>query len=411
MSSPDALPAFAGYGIEFEYMIVARDTLAVLPVADRLLEAAAGRPTAAVARGLFGWSNEIVLHLIEIKNQTPVPSLASLVAGFQAEVAAASRLLSPLGARLMPTGMHPWMDPRRETRLWPLDPAGIYGAYDRIFDCHTHGQANLQSMHVNLPFAGDAQFARLHAAIRLVLPILPALAASSPLSGGCPSGFLDTRMEAYAGAVRRVPTVIGSLIPDTSERPDDYAAQVLVPMYRAIEPYDPQGVLRHEWLNARGAIPRFERDAIEIRVIDMQECPQADLAIAAATIAAVRAPSEANWSPLAAQQAIATDVLARTLKACVRDGERALVDDIDYLRLLGLPATPLPASDLWSHLIEATGVGRAAPWREPLRLIRDHGPLARRVLRALGPDAAPVRQRDVYEALCDCLDGGRMFVP
>ena len=39
-------------------------------------------------------------------------------------------------------------------------------------------------MHVNLPFADDAQFARLHAAIRLVLPLLPALAASSPIAEG-----------------------------------------------------------------------------------------------------------------------------------------------------------------------------------------------------------------------------------
>ena len=33
-------------------------------------------------------------------------------------------------------------------------------------------------------------------------------------------------------------------------------------------------------MNSRGAIARFDRNAIEIRVIDVQECPKADLAIA-----------------------------------------------------------------------------------------------------------------------------------
>jgi hypothetical protein len=145
-------------------------------------------------------------------------------------------------------------------------------------------------------------------------------------------------------------------------------------------------------------------------VIDMQECPQADLAIAAAAVAAVRALYDATWSPLVAQQAIATAILAQILHRCVQDGERAIVDDADYLRLLGLPAKPVAAADVWRHLTDATAVDRAPPWHEPLRVIQEHGPLARRVLRALGPNAARPRQRAVYEALCDCLDAGQMFL-
>jgi hypothetical protein len=95
-------------------------------------------------------------------------------------------------------------------------------------------------------------------------------------------------------------------------------------------------VLQHEWLNARGAIPRFDRDAIEIRVIDVQECPQADLAIAAAATAVIRALYDDKWSSLAMQQAISTDRLAKILHACIRDADQAVIDDGGYLRLLGL---------------------------------------------------------------------------
>jgi carboxylate-amine ligase len=410
MGEIPALHAFEGFGIELEYMIVDRETLTVMPIADALLQRAAGSDGWNVERGHYGWSNEIVLHLVELKNIRPEPALAPLATGFQDEVRAINQLLHPLGARLMPSGMHPWMNPVTETRLWPHDNAPIYQAYDRIFDCRQHGQANLQSMHLNLPFADDGEFIRLHAAVRLLLPILPAIAASSPFAEGVPTGNLDTRMANYSMAVRRIPSVIGQVIPDTAGGRVDYEAQVLAPMYRDIAPLDPDGVLQHEWLNARGAIPRFERNAIEIRVIDVQECPQADLAIAAAATAVIRALYDGKWSPLAMQQAIGTDVLAKILHACIRDADKAVIDDAGYLRLLGLPDRPCQAGELWLHLVETTTPDRDGPWREPLRVILEQGPLARRILRALGPTCGKEPLHEMYRVLCGCLEAGRMFV-
>lgn len=407
---PAALHAFAGHGIELEYMIVDRDTLAPRPIADTLLEAA-GAPAGATeaGRGRFGWSNEIVRHLVEIKTLRPAAMLEPLAADFQAEVGAASRLLAPLGARLMPTGMHPWMDPVVDTCLWPHGQAPLYQAYDRIFDCRQHGQANVQSMHLNLPFAGDAEFARLHAAVRLVLPILPALAAASPLADGRPGAHLDGRMAAYCTAVRRVPSVIGQVIPDTVGSEAEYRDRVLAPMYRDIAPLDPEGLMRHEWLNARGAIPRFERSALEIRVIDVQECPLADLAIAAATTSVVHAVYDDRWSPLAAQQAIPTGALAKILHDCIRDADQAVIDDAGYLRLLGLSTGAYRAGALWRHLVTRTGLKRSSFWAAPLRLLLDEGPLARRILRALGPEPSHERLCEVYRTLCDRLETGRLF--
>jgi carboxylate-amine ligase len=410
MESPAALHAFAGYGIELEYMIVDRQTLAVMPVADRLLRAAAGKNASEAGRGRFGWSNEIVLHLVEIKNTRPDPALEPLAGDFQDEVNSINRLLEPMGARLMPSAMHPWMDPAAETRLWPHDQAPIYQAYDRIFGCRKHGQANLQSMHFNLPFANDAEFARLHAAVRVLLPILPALAASSPIADGKPGGYLDSRMAAYCTAVQQVPSVIGQVIPDTFSSRAEYEAQVLASMYRDIAPLDHEGVLRHEWLNARGAIPRFDRNAIEIRVIDVQECPRADLAIAAATTAVIRALYDDRWSLLAMQQAIGTDRLAKILHACIRDADQAVIDDAGYLRLLGLSDRQYRAGELWQHLITRTALNRSTFWAEALHAMLEHGPLARRILRAVGPDCSKTRLHEVYSALCDCLETGKLFV-
>ena len=107
----------------------------------------------AKSRGGLAWSNEFVLHLVELKNLRPDAHFEPLAAAFQAAIARLNRLLAPLGGRLVPGAMHPWLDPRAERRLRPHQHAEIYCAYDRIFDCSRHGWANLQSIR-GLPQAG-----------------------------------------------------------------------------------------------------------------------------------------------------------------------------------------------------------------------------------------------------------------
>lgn len=410
-ASPSPLPAFSGYGIELEYMIVDRDSLSVLPVADRLLHGAAGRRSNDVARGNMGWSNELVMHVIEVKNLRPVPSLAPLPAAFHGELQHINSLLGQHNARLLPTAMHPWMNPASETRLWPHDNDAIYRAYDRIFNSRSHGWSNLQSMHVNLPFADDTEFARLHAAVRLVLPVLPALAASSPIAEGRDTGWADFRMHTYTGNAKAFPSITGMVVPETVTSRAAYEARILAPMYRDIAPHDPEQVLQQEWLNSRGAIARFDRNAIEIRVIDTQECPQADFAVAAAAVGVTRLLYDKGEEDLIAQQEMPTAALAGILQACIRDAEQAVVDDARYLQLLGFPGERCDAGELWRHLI-----GRIAPggdmegqcttaWQTML----DQGPLARRILRAVAGDFSRERLRAVYAALGDCVQEGRMF--
>ena len=409
------LHAFAAYGVELEYMIVDRETLAVRPMADALLRDDSGAVVNELPRGHLGWSNELTLHLIELKNRAPDPDLPALATPFQAEVQEINRRLAPQGARLMPTGMHPWMDPSQECRLWPHQHADIYRAYDRIFGCRRQGFANIQSVHLNLPFADDREFARLHAAVRLLLPILPALAASSPIAWGGSTGFLDTRLEAYFVHQARVPETLGGVIPDTTPGMDEYRHQVLAPMYRAIAPVDPEDILRHEWLNARGVIPRFERMALEIRLLDMQEYPGADLAVAAAVAAAVERVYRDGEDParLLAQQRYPTDTLSELLRASTRDGERLTLQDPDYLGLLGLPPATLTAAEAWQALIEAWWAREPdlrRVWEAPLATILTHGPLSRRILRAVGPGCPRSSLEVVYAQLCDCLDQGHSFL-
>lgn len=406
---------FSRFGVELEYMIVDARSLDVRPIADSLLAAEAGEITGEVERGAITWSNELVAHVVEFKVSEPARAFDHLPDAFQRNIHDANARLAPLHARLMPGGMHPWMNPLRDTKLWPHEYNEVYEAFDRIFGCQGHGWSNLQSVHLNLPFANDEEFGRLHAAIRLVLPILPGLTASSPVIDGRLSGVLDNRLEVYRTNSRKIPMVAGRVIPEPVFTRAAYEAEILQPLYAAIAPHDPAGVLRHEWLNARGAIARFQRNTIEIRVMDVQECPAADIAICAAVVALLQAIVAGHFGPLDVQKAFAIEPLETILLSAIRDADKAKIADRDYLRFFGGAGPDGTVGDLWRRLIDglfAEG-GLDRRWQSTLEIIQHEGPLARRLTNALQKSgfstASPQPLRNLSAELCDCLEAGRMF--
>lgn len=410
LESPLAL--FCGYGIEIEYMIVDKQRLTVLPVTDQVLKEVAGDYVNEVERGTIAWSNELVLHVIELKTNGPAPSLADLPTRFLDNVSAINAIVEKLNGQLMPTAMHPWMNPEKETRLWSHDASEIYATYNKIFDCRGHGWSNLQSTHINLPFADEREFILLHDAIRLLLPIMPALSASSPIINGKLTGLMDTRLEVYRHNADRIPVITGLVVPERVTSNLEYHSRILQPMYAAIQPYDPSGILRHEWLNSRGAITRFDRNTIEIRVLDTQETPLADLAIAALISNALKNLIGHKWSERWRHAMISTETLARILLDTIKNAERAVIEDDDYLELFAFPDDKCEARELWLHLAEsgwADIVAQTPEFKQPIDFILEQGSLARRITQAVRFDDRPSRLEETYRVLCDCLRNGRLF--
>jgi gamma-glutamyl:cysteine ligase YbdK (ATP-grasp superfamily) len=423
------LHLFQAFGVELEYMIVRRDTLDVLPATDQLLHsvapdaAAEPYPTEVQREDGLSWSNELALHVVELKTTEPAARFHGLGERFNRSVGSINGVLGSMGGRLMPSAMHPWMDPATQMKLWPHEHSPVYEAFNRIFDCRGHGWANLQAVHLNLPFADDAEFARLHAAVRLILPILPAIAAASPMMDGKLTGLMDNRLDVYQSNASKVPSVSGRVIPEPVYSRADYESTILGPIYNDLAPHDPEGTLREEWVNARGAIARFDRNAIEIRVLDVQECPAADVAICAAVAGVLQAIVGERWSELYTQQAWGIEPLRAIMLDCIRDADTAVIRDTAYLRALGLSAEQVTAGELWSHLVANTRpvADEDDDARAPIEFILHHGALARRITRAIvghdlprgrGTGITPDRERiaAVYRSLCDCLAEGRMFL-
>ena len=105
------------------------------------------------------------------------------------------------------------------------------------------------------------------------------------------------------------------------------------------------------------------------------------------------------------------------LEHTVAEGEEARVRDAQLLSLLGLANLRRPtAGEVWRRLME--GVAPQISSEETLasRVILDRGPLARRILKALGDPGEGTRVsreelRALWHRLGGCLAENEAFVP
>lgn len=400
-------PLFSVIGIEIEYMLVDKTSLNVQPKSDVILKSLAGDLVNEVALGDIAVSNELVMHVLELKNNGPAKPDAPIARQFQNALETLQPTLSELNLQLIPSGAHPWMNPLTETSRWPHGNREIYQQFDTIFNCQGHGWSNLQSMHVNLPFSNDDEFNQLHNTIRLILPLLPAIAASTPFLDGRYTGMQDTRLDFYGKNQQRIPSISGDIIPDFIGTPAEYQKKILTPMFQDISSLDPSGILQHEWLNSRAAIPKFHYNAIEIRIIDSQECIDADIAIARAILAILK-----NWhqqSRYYLDKPCDTPCLKNLYDKTRVNGLDVIQDDRELSRQWLLPKHANTCRDVWSQLIERCSSDIDAASQKALETILIEGNLAQRLLNACNKDHSRPSLMRVYRQLGDCLLANRQF--
>jgi len=404
---------FEVFGVEMEYMIVDQNTLNVTPIADALINEVEGCIVSETDQGKLAWCNELVSHVIELKTNGPARSLSYLSEQFQHDVNRINEILAKWNACLLPTAMHPWMDPYKETKLWEHEYSIIYDTFNSIFDCRGHGWANLQSTHLNLPFNGDIEFGKLHAAIRALLAILPVLSASSPVMDSTITGTLDNRLMVYRTNAQRIPSVSGKVIPEPYFTEHDYRTKLLQPIYNDIAPLDPEGILQDEWLNARGAIARFDRGAIEIRVLDIQEHPGVDIAVLQFVVGVLKALVAETWVPASDLMDLDTDALSVLLTNTSMNGGEAPIHIPGYARCFGLPEART-AMDIWNGLFHRL---KSVCWEpddrgaQHIQTILTDGNLSQRIVRSLGPNPSHATLLAVYHQLRQSLANAQMFIP
>lgn len=393
---------FEVYGIESEYMIVDRKTLGIRPYAEKVLQVySQGSIENEVERGDVAWSNELVSHVIEIKSNGPAKNLDDLHKAFVKTLEEIDAILKNYGAKLMPTSMHPFLNPSDGVELWPYGQKEIYESYDRIFNCKGHGWSNLQSVHINLPFANEDEFARLHAAMRIVLPLVPFISASSPIVENAKGEFPDMRLKFYEQNQKKVPEIVGEVIPEQifsfSQYNDLYQS-----IYKAIAPYDDLGVLQNPWLNSRGVIPKFDVGALELRAMDIQECPQMDFTLIEVLVYLFKSLVNEEHMSFEEQKKVTTSWLKNQYDLSNRY-DATLSEN--YAQILGLKKKAITAKSFFEQLRDKQGLG--ALTLQGLETFSQYGNLSNRIVHALEKGKTA---EEIYFSLCGCLERNSPFI-
>lgn len=256
------------------------EELKALPIVNKIIKDFHGRIVNFVEQPHFTFGKEIQLHVMEVKPNAPFRSPEIFEETMQEAVLNLTDFLeSKYNAHLLGTGMHPLLK-LEETGVWPHRHRKIYQAYSDVFDLNRHGWLNIQSFQLNIPYSNEKSAIFLHNMLAEICAYLPAMSASSPIYEGKLGEHVDNRLFFYAINQKEVPSVTGDVIPEYIFSVGQYRKEV-------IEKYSldlanagaNECLLFKEWVNSRGVIFRFERKAIEIRIMDEQECVKSDVAL------------------------------------------------------------------------------------------------------------------------------------
>jgi carboxylate-amine ligase len=295
-------------GVEEELLLVDRATLALAPVAERVLASVGDLPRSRLAHEAYA---------AELEARTPITeSVADAIAALDESRLAARTA----GATLMGAGIHPTAqlgDARLvDEERYRIVGKAMRGLLQRTPECALH-------VHVGMPDPETAIWA--FNGMRRHLPLLVGLAANSPWWFGGDSGMASAR----AALVRSYP---GRGIPRAFHDWDDYCATVDgIVSAGGIDDYT------HLWWDVR---PHPRLGTLEVREMDAQSSLDDVAALVALVHALARhsaeqsappdvAPDALAWSSFrAARDGLDAEILCGDRIMPLRDAARTTLDEV-----------------------------------------------------------------------------------
>jgi gamma-glutamyl:cysteine ligase YbdK (ATP-grasp superfamily) len=204
--------------------------------------------------------------------------------------------------------------------VWPHRHKKIYDAYSKVFNLNQHGWLNIQSFQLNIPYSNQESAVFMHNMLAEICAYLPAISASSPIYEGKLGENVDNRLHFYILNQKEVPSITGDVIPEYVSSFKEYGKEIIgrysLDLAKA---HADECLFYKDWVNSRGVIFRFDRKAIEIRVMDEQECVKSDVALSCFIRALLRGfmEGEAEFLP--------HEILVKDFNSVIRMGLDAKV--------------------------------------------------------------------------------------
>jgi gamma-glutamyl:cysteine ligase YbdK (ATP-grasp superfamily) len=129
----------------------------------------------------------------------------------------------------------------------------------------------------------------MHNLLAEICAYLPAFSASSPICEGKIGSFVDNRLCFYMQNQMEVPSIVGDVIPEYVSSFKQYKKEIIGRYSLDLARVGADKcLLEKDWVNSRAVIFRFDRKALEIRIMDEQECVKADVALSCFIRALIR---------------------------------------------------------------------------------------------------------------------------
>jgi len=275
------------FGPEHEFSLV-NEELKPLPIIDRVIKDFCGNVVDFVHTPRFIFGKETSLQTMEIKAKKPFKSPELFEETMQFAVSTLLDFLNTkYGAHLLGTGMHPLLK-LEDTSIWPHSSQDIE-EYRKIFNLKSHSWLNIQSFQLNLPYFNEKNGINLYNTLAHVCAYLPAISASSPIYESQLGPNIDNRLYHYKMMMQEIPSMVGDVVPEHISSFRQFQTEVVNRYSQDLANAGAgKEILYKEWANLRSVIFRFKREAIEIKIMDEQECIKSDVALSCFIRATVR---------------------------------------------------------------------------------------------------------------------------
>jgi gamma-glutamyl:cysteine ligase YbdK (ATP-grasp superfamily) len=387
-------------GPEHEFSLV-NGELKPLPIVDQVIKDYCGKTVNFVEQRWFTFGKEMQLHVIELKANEPFKSPQLFEETMQKSVEIVASFLDKYGASLLGTGMHPLLK-LNETAVWPHRHRRIYEEYGKIFNLKQHGWLNIQSFHLNLPYSKEEDAVQQHNLLAGLCAYLPAISASSPIYEEAVGPYVDNRLWFYKTNQIEVPSIAGDIVPEYVASFRRYKEDVIGKYSEDLAKAGAgKTLLFKEWVNSRGVIFRSDRKALEIRVLDEQECVKSDVALSCFIRAALRGLL------LEQTELLSHDILVSDLNSIIAEGLDARV----------LHPVGKTARQVCQYLLKLASKNADEDERKYLWLIKkriEDGNLSelirKRVLQKAQKKDFVEAVRSVYSTLIKCLADNQPYL-
>ena len=154
----------------------------------------------------------------------------------------------------------------------------------------------------------------MHNALAHLCAYLPSISASSPICEGKLGPEVDCRLHYYGKNMIEIPSITGNVIPEYIASFDQFRRDIIGKYMQDLsQVLEGNRIICGDWLNQRGVVFKFSRDAIEVRIMDEQECIKSDVALSCFIRATVRGLIESG-TELPPNQLLVNDYIKGDVK-------------------------------------------------------------------------------------------------